>query len=366
MKKTLTINLNGMVFNIDEDAYHKLNNYLAELGHHFPESEREEIMNDIEARIAELFNQKLQHRNVVEIKDVEEVIETLGTPNQFADEDAKSGGGESAPRDAAVGQPGRAPRRKFYRDGSNKRLGGVAAGIAAYLDWDVTLVRVLLLLLLVISVGWTFLGYILVWIIAPEATSVSQQLEMQGVEPTIDNIRNFKPKDDTQERHSNNALGTVAKIVLVIFLAFVGISLLSGVLGVFAALCLLLFDMLPGLAFGTWEVILLVSVILFLLIPAVALVMLCVRLFSHDSKIPSWSLWTMFVLFLASIVTMVVSGVNVARKYDYGHWRIWDDERVERYWAQPKPKAIEPDTYQWQDSEETADTLDFKEAEAEI
>lgn len=74
----------------------------------------------------------------------------------------------------------------------------------------------------------------------------------------------------------------------------------------------------------------------------------------------------MFVLFLASIVTMIVSGVNVARKYDYGHWRNWDEERVERYWAQPKPKAIEPDTYQWQDSEGTADTLDFKEAETEI
>lgn len=359
MKKTLTINLNGMVFNIDEDAYHKLNNYLAELGHHFPEAEREEIMNDIEARIAELFNQKLQHRNVVEIKDVEEVVETLGTPSQFDEAGAQSGGEERAAAGAAMGQPNRAPRRKFYRDGTNKRIGGVAAGIAAYLDWDVTLVRVLLLLLLVISVGWTFLGYVIVWIVAPEATSVSQQLEMQGVEPTIDNIRNFKPKDDPQEQRNSNALGTVAKIVVVALLAFVGLMLLSGVLGLFVALCLLLFDMLPGLAFGTWEVLLLVSVILFLLIPAIALVLLCVRLFSQDSKIPKGAFWTMLVLFFASFVTMIVSGVNVAGKYGDKMHGFWDEERVERYWAKPAQDSRESDTYILKESEDSSelDTL---------
>ncbi len=178
MKKTLTINLGGTVFHIDEDAYQKLNNYLTELGHHFSEEERQEIMNDIEARIAELFSERLQHRNVVEIKDVEEVIETLGSPNQFEDaEGSKTGDSTTA---AAPGAP--APgRRKFYRDGTNKKLGGVAAGIAAYMDWDVTIVRVLLVLLFVFSIGWTMLGYVIVWILTPEATSVAQQLEMQGV-----------------------------------------------------------------------------------------------------------------------------------------------------------------------------------------
>ena len=69
MKKTMTINLSGLVFNIDEDAYSKLQQYLADLGRHFSEEEKEEIMGDIEARIAELFTSRLVNRNVVEMKD---------------------------------------------------------------------------------------------------------------------------------------------------------------------------------------------------------------------------------------------------------------------------------------------------------
>ena len=90
MKKTLTINLGGFVFNIDEDACDRLSHYLADIEKRFPEEEREEIVRDIEERMAELLTYKMQNRNVVEINDVEEVIEVIGKPEQFEDESGES------------------------------------------------------------------------------------------------------------------------------------------------------------------------------------------------------------------------------------------------------------------------------------
>ena len=98
MKKTVTINLGGVVFNIDDDACDRLSQYLADIEKRFPEEERAEIIRDIEERMAELLTFKLQARNVVEIHDVEEVIEVIGRPEQFDDESGvgQPDGGSSA------------------------------------------------------------------------------------------------------------------------------------------------------------------------------------------------------------------------------------------------------------------------------
>ena len=175
MKKTLTINLNGIVFNIDDDAYETLSAYLNELEKHFADDEREEIIKDIEDRIAELFTERMHGRNVVDASDVASVIETMGQPNQFDDEAAEPNA------DAAASKSSQRKFRKFYRDGDDRLIGGVAAGLAAYIGWDTTLVRILLLLLLLFSAGWTLLFYILLWIIVPEAKTTAQRLEMQGI-----------------------------------------------------------------------------------------------------------------------------------------------------------------------------------------
>ena len=96
MKKTVTINLGGVVFNIDDDACDRLSQYLADIEKRFPEEERAEIIRDIEERMAELLNFKLQNRNVVEIHDVEEVIEVIGKPEQFDDESGDNSGAQSS------------------------------------------------------------------------------------------------------------------------------------------------------------------------------------------------------------------------------------------------------------------------------
>ena len=90
MKRTSTISLGGMNFNVDDDAYDILNQYLTELSDRFPRDEKDEILQDIEARMAELFIFKLHNRNVINVNDVNEVIDVIGHPDQFDDESGNS------------------------------------------------------------------------------------------------------------------------------------------------------------------------------------------------------------------------------------------------------------------------------------
>ena len=124
MKKTLTVNLNGIVFNIDEDAYQALKTYLNEIGNHFVSDEEKEIINDIEARIAELFGEKLQNnKSVVDISDVENVIKILGHANQFESESSESE--ESQTKEETK----KKTHKRFYRDPENAMLAGIAGEI---------------------------------------------------------------------------------------------------------------------------------------------------------------------------------------------------------------------------------------------
>src|ERR1035437_2660716 len=128
MKKTLTVNLNNIVFHIDDDAYEMLQTYLHDIAEHFQsEDEKKEIMADIEARIAELFTEKLQKtKNVVNLIDVQEIIEIMGKPSQYAGEED-----DEEPKAAKSDKKSQKSRR-FYRDPENAILGGVASGLAAY------------------------------------------------------------------------------------------------------------------------------------------------------------------------------------------------------------------------------------------
>lgn len=130
MKKTLTVNLGGTVYHIDEDAYHLLDNYLSNLRIHFRREEgAEEIVHDMELRISELFADRLNEgKQVITIEDVEEIIVRMGKPEELSGE-------ESGDTSGTEKQKRTAPRRLF-RDPDNKVLGGVASGLAAYMGWD--------------------------------------------------------------------------------------------------------------------------------------------------------------------------------------------------------------------------------------
>ena len=177
MKVTVNINLGGYAFNIDEDAYERLRQYMKSLEKEFSvESSAAEIMSDIEGRIAELFKQRLSnYKQVITMKDVEEVMAILGSPELI------SGTGTSD-------EPPPRSQRRIYRDPDRRVFGGICAGISAYLDWDPLIMRIIFAVL-IIAGGFGLALYLILWIVLPEAKTTAQKLEMRGDPVTAENIR---------------------------------------------------------------------------------------------------------------------------------------------------------------------------------
>jgi phage shock protein PspC (stress-responsive transcriptional regulator) len=183
MKKTFSVNLGNRVYNIDEDAYQQLKTYLGHIESHFADlQERQDVMNDIELRISELFTEKLGvQKQVITIADVQEVISTMGDPNEIG------GSSESPHKEQDVNYH---TSRRIYRDPDNRMLGGVCSGLASYVNIDPTIMR-LIFVALFLTFGVGFLAYIILWIVVPEAHTTAQKLEMRGEPVNASNIGNF-------------------------------------------------------------------------------------------------------------------------------------------------------------------------------
>ena len=204
MKKTLTVNLGGTVFHIDEDAYQLLDKYLANLRIHFRKEEgSEEIMNDFEMRISELFNERVRlGYEVITIEHVEEVIKRMGKPEElFEGEEEKEYKEEARTQAFQEEEIPRGPK-KLMRDPDNRVLGGVAGGIAAYMGWDVTAVRLAMIILLFIPYAPIIILYLILWLVMPLARTAADKLMMRGQSVTLENIG--KTVTDGFEKVSNN------------------------------------------------------------------------------------------------------------------------------------------------------------------
>ncbi len=173
MKITANVNLAGLIFTIDEDALLKLQNYLNAIERYFgAKEEREEIIADIEARIAELFQTQLnKSKEVISMIEVDQVIETLGMPEQFM-------GDEEVTEETITPHTTKKPH-KMYRDPDNRILGGVCTGLGEYLNIDPVILRVLFVIFAFVGFGGGIV-YIALWIILPPAVSVSDKFEMKG------------------------------------------------------------------------------------------------------------------------------------------------------------------------------------------
>lgn len=355
MKKTLTVNLNNIVFHIDDDAYDLLQEYLSEIAVHFqPEDERKEIMNDIEARIAELFTEKLQrNKNVINLMDVNQIIDIMGKPSQYA-EDA-----ESTPPPS--GDKKQSKSRRFYRDPENAMFGGIAAGLSAYIGWDVTIVRILLVILVFLGIGFIIPIYVVVWFVAPKAVTVSQRLEMQGEDVTIEaikdeinNVKNYMGSDKFKQSASTigERMLEILKVFFKVIFGFIGIVL--GVVGVvlLAILFMLLFvsifnpeafselapDVFSSLNMLTSDKIIffILSLILIVGCPIFLIIYWAMQLISGRRN-SSYSInWVLLVLWLAGI--FMFSGIGAKTffqlknvpGYPYGiHWTTDDTPTVE-------------------------------------
>ncbi|MBN2481366.1 MAG: PspC domain-containing protein [Bacteroidales bacterium] len=184
MKKTFSVNLGNMVYNIDEDAYMLLKEYLERIEVYFSdEKDREDIMDDIEGRISELFSENLgTGKQVITFKDVEKVIAIMGDPQEI------SGGVENNHKKVFTEDFYKRPRR-LYRDPDNRIIGGVSGGLGAYLNIDPVVIRILFVIFFFIGFG--LLIYIVMWIVVPEARTTAQKLEMRGDPVNVSNIGKF-------------------------------------------------------------------------------------------------------------------------------------------------------------------------------
>jgi phage shock protein PspC (stress-responsive transcriptional regulator) len=175
MKKIININLSGRVVPIEDSAYEKLQEYIESLRRYFANEEgRDEIINDIESRIAELMSEKVRKgADSITDVDVNEIANSMGRPEDFEGEEIKEQSYASSASSAGSSQqstPTQAPpkaKRGLYRDTSDKFIGGVCSGIAAYLNVDPAIVRILFAIITFGGFGLGFMAYIILWIVLP-------------------------------------------------------------------------------------------------------------------------------------------------------------------------------------------------------
>ena len=201
MNKTISINLGGFFFHIDEDAYQKLSRYFDAVKRSLSADGRDEIMKDIESRIAELFQERLKNdKQVVGLTEIEEVISIMGQPEDYKIDDEKSTYQSSSSSSTNFYYPS----KRLYRDKENGMLGGVMAGLGHYLGIDTLWLRIIMVILF-FGFGTGLFVYIVLWILVPEAVTTTQKLEMKGEPITISNIEKKVKEgfDDITSKFSN-------------------------------------------------------------------------------------------------------------------------------------------------------------------
>jgi len=209
MDKTKNISLGGFSFLIEENAYTALSQYLTEVRQHLQHnSDHDEIIFDVEQRMAELLKDRTANREVIMHQDVLYLIEVLGKPEQYVEDEEADKATNAAPEATAKAFSTNKP---LYRDIDDCKIGGVLSGMAHYFNISPTMLRiafaVCLILSFVVSYRWIFLFngvswaiiilYILLWMIVPAAVTTAQKLEMQGAAVTLDSLASYKSSSTT-------------------------------------------------------------------------------------------------------------------------------------------------------------------------
>tara|TARA_R110000868_G_scaffold121034_3_gene321195 strand:+ start:92716 stop:94500 length:1785 start_codon:yes stop_codon:yes gene_type:complete len=355
MNKTVNINLANILFHIDENAYNRMRRYLESVKRSFANTPgSDEILADIEARIAELFHEKLANeRQVITQKEVDEVIAIMGQPEDYmVDEDIF----DDEPKTAST-EPKRV--KKLYRDIDKKYVAGVSAGLGHYLGLDPIWIRLLWIVMTIASGGGFILIYALLWILIPEARTTSQKLDMRGEDINISNIeRKVKEGfEDVAERVKNvdyekvgnkvksssktffDTLGDIVMFFFKIIGKFVGILLIIGGAAGLIALIIGLFTVgvfdsvhFPGLDLyelvdATDTPIWVVSIFSFFLIaiPLFFLLYLGLKILVTNLKsIGAIAKYTLLGLWLISLITLIVLGAKQATSRAF-----WDSSIIE-------------------------------------
>lgn len=278
MKKTFQVNINGKIFHIDEDAYTLLQNYLSQLRATFPGEEGLEIVSDIECRISEHFDRIVAGgSSAIVIENVNHVIGIMGRPDEISDEanlEPEQSSANVPPRPAPAPPPSRNDtetqndadptpppfHKKLFRDDRHKVFGGVLAGLGQYFNWDITVLRILVIIATIFLIGAdlfgiTVIAYLICWMVIPPARSPRQILEMRGEPVTIDNVGQTVmnasvppsapvPGGNEFTRFINTVFLVIGRVILILLGVIGGIIAMStGIVGlvIIAGMCCLFF-----------------------------------------------------------------------------------------------------------------------------
>ncbi|MBZ9628542.1 PspC domain-containing protein [Psychroflexus sp. CAK1W] len=181
MNKTININLANVFFHIDEDAFIKLDRYLKTIESYLAKEEsKDEILQDIEARIAELFTESMIHeKQVITLSQVNDMIAIMGEPEAYKIDDGDDSTSSSSKFKSS---------RKLYRDIENNYIGGVSAGLHHYLGLNLLVIRLIWIISALFSFGATVAIYVILWAVTPAARTTAQKLDMQGEPVNLTNI----------------------------------------------------------------------------------------------------------------------------------------------------------------------------------
>lgn len=212
MNKTITSNIAGYVFHIDENAYEKLDAYLNTIRSYFKDSQgRDEIIADIEARLAEMLQERMaDQKQVITLADVNHVISVMGQPEAFlGDDPEESEWSEQRSSKAETSAP-----RRLFRDPDNRIGAGICSGISHYIGLsDPIWLRLAFVFSLFISFGTALIVYVILYLIIPEATTTTDKLQMRGESVTVSNIEKRvneeleTVKGKWNELHGNSGAG---------------------------------------------------------------------------------------------------------------------------------------------------------------
>ena len=323
MNKTVSISLAGFSFMIEEQAYEKLNKYLQALRNSLEKDEADEVMYDIEIRIAEIFRENLDKREVVNSDDVEKVIAQLGTPEAIEGQSEENTEREN---------PQEKTRKELFRDMKKGKIAGVCAGLAQYIGLDIALMRIAWIVLCICSVGFSVVAYIILWVAVPEAETASDFLKMQGKPINFDSLKEAGQKVNSFYNENKSEIAKTGagiwKVVRVI-LGWIMVILAVKTLIVLVSFILVFLGVWDFQLFGRYQdleefnfffnageetrYVFMAIVIIGILIPAIIFMALSIKLFSPKTKI-RYAGFLAGTLFALLVVLGVYFGLSVQKK----------------------------------------------------
>jgi phage shock protein PspC (stress-responsive transcriptional regulator) len=344
MNKTISINLGGSVFNIEEEAYALLKDYLDKIKSNFAgDPAGAEIMADIEARISEIFHENnTDRKNVVTKSDIERMISVMGKPEDYQmDEDSPKNHSETK---SNFQENSGNPRRKIFRDTDDAIVAGVCSGLSHYFKIDPLVIRLLFVILTVASIGFPgVLVYLLFWALVPEANTTAEKLQMRGEAVNVENIGKFAKEEakNAAERVSKfgkyatqnitkngnelrRVLGKIFSLLFGFFFIMMGLGLLIGLVAMLAFSEMNIFgfdgnnwDTMNQVIFGNDGTLylLIIGIIIVMIVPAISLVYGGIKLITGtQQRIRGFGV-VMFSLFMVGVFMLVFGGIKTGRQF---------------------------------------------------